>query len=143
MHSIRRAPRALVGAALLLAAGISCQRHPVPAVTRTSGDRTGTSASPVIDSLRPSLVDLSGDTPADLVIHGRGFDGRGNEVAIGALVLPAVPSAANGRRIVVRVPDRVPGRGEAPPTRWMAGRYPVLISVGGRRSDTAWVEVKP
>lgn len=143
LFSSRRAPGALVGAGFLLAILVGCQRRTATTTTGTSNTATTTASRPVIDSVRPGVVLLTGDTPPDLVIHGRGFDAQRNQVAIGPLLLADVPSTAGGRRVTVRLPERVPGRSEAPPSRWMAGRYPVLITVAGLRSDTAWVEVKP
>ena len=113
--------------------------------------RTGTPAQaaqparPRISRLEPSSVRLIRGNVTEFDIRGSGFDtsrtSPGNTVRIGQVVLNSVPSSANGTLIRVAVPDAVPSGGEAPPSPWMGGRYPVSVRTRAGISDTLFLVI--
>ena len=97
-------------------------------------------ARPRLTALAPSEVQLSAASNAEIELRGSNFsmrtDAPANTVRIGALELRAVPSSANGTVIRVTLPETVPTGGEAPPVRWMSGRYAVTVTTTAGISDT-------
>jgi hypothetical protein len=110
--------------------------------------RAGSAAQetrPRIKQLEPDSVRLIRGNVTEFDIRGSGFDtsrtSPGNTVRIGEVVLTSVPSSANGTLIRVAVPDAVPSRGEAPPSPWMGGRYPVSVQTRAGTSDTLFLVI--
>jgi len=106
------------------------------AIASLAGCRRGEASSvsaarstPVaVASVTPSTVTIRAGEPTELVIRGTGFDATDNAVTLGPVTLTAVPSTDQGTRISVVVPDRVVGRGGAPPLLWVGGAYPLTVT---------------
>lgn len=128
----------VVSVALMGAAFGACASGGKPADT--------TSTRPRLTALAPDTVSLIPGNVTEVDLRGSGFDSNRiapqNTVRIGALVLRAVPSTANGTRIRVAIPDAVPSGGEAPPAPWSTGRYPVSVSTPGGTSDTILLSIR-
>ncbi len=111
-----------------------------PACASARSSRSTVTARPRLTALAPSEVQLSAASNAEIELRGRNFstrtDAPANTVRIGALELRAVPSSANGTVIRVTLPETVPSGGEAPPARWMSGRYAVTVTTTAGTSDT-------
>ena len=110
-----------------------------------SGAPASRAARPRLTAIAPDSVDLLAGNVTEVDLRGSAFDTSRtdpqNIVRIGALVLRAVPSSANGSVIRVAIPEAVPGGGEAPPARWMGGRYPVTVSTTKGTSDTLMLAI--
>ncbi len=95
---------------------------------------------PRLTAVVPDSVRLVRGNVTEVELRGFGFDtsrvAPSNTIRIGALVLRAVPSRAQGTVIRVAIPSAVPGAGEAPPAPWMGGRYPVTVTTRAGTSDT-------
>ena len=128
---------ALFGATQM-AACASARRAATPA-------QAAQAARPRISRLEPGSVRLIRGNVTEFDIRGSGFDtsrtSPGNTVRIGQVVLTSVPSSANGTLIRVAVPDAVPSGGEAPPSPWMGGRYPVSVQTRAGTSDTLFLVI--
>jgi hypothetical protein len=102
-------------------------------------------APPRLDRLVPDSIAVERGMVAEVEIHGRGFAGGeappGNTVRVGSVALNAVPSNAQGTVIRFVVPDAVPGGGEAPPSAWLPGRYPVTVTTARGMSDTLYLQI--
>jgi hypothetical protein len=93
-------------------------------------------ARPRLSRIVPDSVRLVPGNVTEIELQGMHLDAVANTVMIGALELRQVRSAMKGTRIIVAIPDAVPSGGEAPPTEWMGGRYPVSIRTAAGTSDT-------
>lgn len=106
---------------------------------------TAQAARPRISRLEPGSVRIIRGNVTEFDIRGSGFDtsrvSPGNTVRIGDVVLTSVPSSANGTLIRVAIPDAVPSGGEAPPSPWMGGRYPVSVRTKVGTSDTLFLAI--
>lgn len=91
-------------------------------------------------AISPDSVQLIAGNVTEVELRGTGFDtsrtAPQNVVRVGLLELRQVPSRANGTVIRVAIPEAVPSSGEAPPARWIGGRYPVTVSTPAGTSDT-------
>ena len=123
----------LVGGSALLA---SCA---------TSARATSHQARPQLHSVTPDSVELLAGNVATIDLRGSGFDTSSaapeNTVRIGALVLRAVRSDAQGTILHVMVPATVAGTTEAPPVPWPAGRYAVSVTTRAGTSDTVMLTI--
>ena len=124
-------------AAAALAAGIACASGGKPA--------TKQSTRPRLTAVAPDSVLLTSGNVTEVDLRGSGFDTSTtdpqNVIRIGPLVLRAVPSTAGGTVIRVAIPDVVPTSGEAPPSRWLGGSYPVTVSTPAGTSDTLMLAI--
>lgn len=106
---------------------------------------TAQAARPRLHSVTPDSVELLTGNVTVIDLRGSGFDtshaAPENTVRIGALLLRAVPSDAHGTVIHVTVPSAVAGATEAPPTPWLAGRYPVSVTTRAGTSDTVMLTI--
>lgn len=102
-------------------------------------------ARPRLHSVTPDSVELLAGNVTTVDLRGSGFDtsraAPDNTVRIGALLIRAVPSDAHGTIIHVTVPSAVAGATEAPPTPWLAGRYPVSVTTRAGTSDTVMLTI--
>ena len=102
-------------------------------------------ARPRLHSVTPDSIELLAGNVTAIDLRGSGFDtsrvAPENTVRIGALLLRAVPSDANGTVIHVTVPSAVAGATEAPPMPWLAGRYPVSVTTRAGTSDTVMLTI--
>lgn len=134
---MRRA--SLVARFLCLVGGAVC------AGCASSGRATSQDARPRLHSVTPDSIEVLAGNVTAIDLHGSGFDtsraAPENVVRIGSLVLRAVPSDANGTVIHVAIPATIAGRTEAPPTAWLAGRYPVSVTTRVGTSDTVMLTI--
>ena len=102
-------------------------------------------ARPRLHSVTPDSIELLAGNVTAIDLRGSGFDtsraAPENTVRIGAVLLRAVPSDAHGTVIHVTVPSAVAGATEAPPARWLAGRYPVSVTTRAGTSDTVMLTI--
>lgn len=104
-----------------------------------SGDiakQATTAPRPRLTRVLPDSVRLINGNVIEIELYGANLDATSNTVIIGAAVLTQVRSSASGTRITIAIPDAVPSGGEAPPTPWMSGRYPLSIRTAAGTSDT-------
>lgn len=106
---------------------------------------TSQSARPRLHAVTPDSIELLAGNVTTVDLHGSGFDtsrsSPENTVRIGSLLLRAVPSDAQGTVIHIAVPATFEGTGDAPPTRWLAGRYPVSVTTRIGTSDTVMLTI--
>ncbi len=107
-----------------------------------SSSSAARNAPVAVASVTPSTVTIRAGEPTELVIRGTGFDAADNAVTLGPVTLTAVPSTDQGTRISVVVPDRVVGRGGAPPLLWVGGAYPLTVTTPRGTSAPITVTVK-
>jgi hypothetical protein len=118
---------------LLATVGAAC----APAARQGEVAKVGVAGSrPRLTRIVPDSVRLVPGNVVEIELQGANLDAVANLVKIGALELTQVRSAVNGTRITVAIPDVVPSGGEAPPARWIGGRYPVSIQSAAGISDT-------
>lgn len=138
MSAVRTAVLTVLFGATQMAACASARRAGAPA-------EAAQDARPRINRLEPAAVRLIRGNVTEFEIRGSGFDtsrvSPGNTVRIGPVVLTDVPSSANGTLIRVAVPDAVPSGGEAPPSPWIGGRYPVSVRTNAGTSDTLFLVI--
>jgi hypothetical protein len=96
----------------------------------------------MISSLAPDTVSVAPGESPEFAIIGAGFlIAPTNTVAIGPVRVTQIASK-DGLRLHVSLPDRIQSGGEAPPSDWSSGRYPVVVSNSAGESDTAWIRIK-
>lgn len=136
------AARAMV---LAVAFGVTPVVACAPARRASTPAQAATDGRPRISRLEPGSVRLIRGNVTEFDIRGSGFDtsrtSPGNTVRIGQVVLTSVPSRENGTLIRVALPDAVPSGGEAPPSPWMGGRYPVSVQTRAGTSDTLFLVI--
>ncbi|MDH3497250.1 MAG: IPT/TIG domain-containing protein [Gemmatimonadota bacterium] len=98
---------------------------------------------PVITRLEPARGPAGVAYPLRLTIEGTGFAPESNTVHVGPVVLPDVPSADGGTRIVVFVPKEIPSTGEVPPAPLLPGRYEVSVTTAHGTSAPAIFTLTP
>ena len=106
---------------------------------------TPENARPRLHAVTPDSIELLAGNVTAIDLHGSGFDtsraAPENTVRIGSLLLRAVPSDVHGTVIHVAVPATIAATTEAPPTRWLAGRYPVTVTTRLGTSDTVMLTI--
>ena len=131
---------ALVAVLLCLAGGST-----VFASCASSVRTASRNARPRLHAVTPDSIELLAGNVTAIDLHGAGFDtsraAPDNTVRIGALLLRAVPSDVHGTVIHVAIPATVAGTTEAPPARWLAGRYPVSVTTRLGTSDTLMLTI--
>jgi hypothetical protein len=107
--------------------------------------RASTAHRPRLRHITPDSIELLAGNLTAIDLHGFDFDTSrampDNTVRIGPLMLRAVPSEEKGTVIHVAVPARVASSGEAPPTQWLPGRYPVNVTTRLGTSDTVMLTI--
>lgn len=124
---------AMCATVLLAICGAACAPAARPSDV---GKAAVASARPRLSRIVPDSVRLVSGNVTEIELQGTNLDTVANTVMIGVLELTQVRSMVNGTRITVAIPDEVPSTGEAPPARWMGGRYPVWIRTAAGTSDT-------
>ena len=111
----------------------------------SSGRTTSRDARPRLHSVSPDSVELIAGNVTTIDLRGSGFDTSSsspeNTVRIGALLLRAVRSDAQGTVLHVTVPATVAAATEAPPVAWLGGRYPVSVTTRAGTSDTVMLTI--
>jgi hypothetical protein len=109
----------------------------------TPAPRPGDVAKAAVTAPRPRLTRVVPDSVrivtgnvTEIELQGANLDVAANIVRIGPIELTQIRSTSSGTRITVAIPDAIPSGGEAPPARWLGGRYPVSIQTPAGRSDT-------
>ena len=115
------------------------------AACASSGQMAVAGARPRLRSITPDTVSMIRGNVVTVDLHGAGFDtartAPRNTVHIGSLVLRDVASGAQGTLIRLVVPDMMASAGEAPPTPWRSGRYPVSVTTSSGSSDTVMLTI--
>ncbi len=96
---------------------------------------------PRLTALVPDSVRLITGNVTEVELRGSSFDATANTVRVGSVEVTPVRSSANGTRILFVIPDHVASGGEAPPARWMSGRYPVTVRTALGISDTLMLAI--
>lgn len=111
----------------------------------SSGRTTTLDSRPRLHSVTPDSVELLAGNVTTIALRGSGFDTSSaapeNTVRIGALLLRAVRSDAQGTVLHVTVPATVAATTEAPPVPWLGGRYPVSVTTRAGTSDTIMLTI--
>ena len=106
---------------------------------------TPQNARPRLHAVTPDSIELLAGNVTSVDLHGSGFDtsrtAPENTVRIGSLLLRAVTSDVHGTIIHVAIPATIAASTEAPPTRWLAGRYPVSVTTRLGTSDTVMLTI--
>ena len=96
----------------------------------------GSTASPMITFLDPTVGPAGPAYPIRVTIRGSGFTPNENTVKFGTITLPHLPSTENGTRIVFLVPKTMPSSGEVPPMVLPPGDYHVTVINANGVSNT-------
>ena len=111
----------------------------------SSGRTASRDARPRLHSVSPDSVELITGNVTTIDLRGSGFDTSSsspeNTVRIGALLLRAVRSDAQGTVLHVTVPATVGAATEAAPVAWLGGRYPVSVTTRAGTSDTVMLTI--
>jgi len=114
----------------------SCSRR---GATPSSASAAG---RPIISSLAPDTVSVAPGESPEFTIMGAGFlMAPTNTVVIGPVRVTQIASK-DGSSLRVSLPDRIVSGGEAPPSDWSSGKYPIVVSNSSGQSDTAWIRIK-
>lgn len=104
---------------------VACRHQASPPTVVRTTDAAG--APPVISSVSPQPLLIQSGAINALIIRGSGFVPDSNTVSIGSLSFAAIRAEQGGTVITIRVPDRMPSGGEAPPMLWVDGEYPLIV----------------
>lgn len=96
---------------------------------------------PRLTALVPDSIRLIAGNVMEVELRGSNFDATANAVRVGSVEVASVKSTANGTRIVFVIPDHMASGGEAPPARWIGGRYPVTVRTALGTSDTLMLAI--
>jgi len=119
--------------ATALVGGAAC------APSARSGDGLRASAAaqrPRLSRLVPDSVRIVIGNVSEIELQGSHLDPLANTVMVGTAAMTQIKSTANGTRITIAIPEQMPSAGEAPPARWVGGRYPVFVRTAAGTSDT-------
>lgn len=101
-------------------------------------------AAPVLEAIAPDSVIVAPGSVVEIVLSGSGFQ-RGtpgaNTVRFGASAMRGVVASGDGRRITFVVPDAIESGGEAPPSRLIAGVYPVRVETPAGTSNVLMLRI--
>ena len=116
----------------------------IPFLFACASAKRHTDGPPLLERLIPDSVFVAPGSVVEVTLVGSGFhDGAPGEntVMFAGSTLRHVPATADGRRITFVVPDAIESGGEAPPSRLLAGTYPVQVETALGKSNILMLRV--